>query len=89
MGPVVHGVNTPVATSAVVVLMQNAVHHGIPHQHIGRGHVDFRSQHMGSFGVFPLFHFLKYPQVFLYRTVPEGARFARLSRCPLLIGHFF
>ena len=41
--PVVHRINAPLTARAVMLGVQDAVHHRIPHIEIRRGHVDLRS----------------------------------------------
>ena len=44
MGPIIHRINMPLVSCAVVAFMEDAVHNWIPHKHIARTHVDFSSQ---------------------------------------------
>ena len=45
VGPVVGGIHLPAVTGTEVVLVANAVHHGITHLHVLVVHVDLRPQH--------------------------------------------
>ena len=49
VGPVVGGVHLPAVTGTEVVLVTNAVHHGITHLHVLVVHVDLRPQYTGAF----------------------------------------
>ena len=48
VGPVVGGIHLPAVTGSEVVLVANAVHHGITHLHVLVVHVDLRPHH-GAF----------------------------------------
>ncbi len=54
--PVIHGINAPAITCAVMALMQDAVHDRIPHIHIGMGHVNLCPQHFGAVFEFSRLH---------------------------------
>ena len=48
VGKIIHGINAPVIAGAVVVGVQDAVHHRVAHIQIGRGHIDLCPQHTGA-----------------------------------------
>ena len=75
---VVHRIDAPLITRAVMRGMQDPIHHGVAEIEIGRGHVDFGTQHPAAVGEFSGPHALEKVQVFFCRTIAVRAV---LSRC--------
>ena len=48
VGPVIHGIQTPLVASAMVLRVKNAVHNRIPHVQISRGHIYFCPEYIGA-----------------------------------------
>ena len=63
------------------------VNEGVPHVHVGMGHVDFSPQYAVPVRVNPLSHLVEKLEVFLYRTAAMGAGRPRFGRCPLPFGN--
>ncbi len=60
VGKVVHRVDAPLATGAVVLrLVQDAIHHRIAQVDVGRGHIDPGAQHSGAVGELASAHALE------------------------------
>ena len=56
MGKVVHGINAPLVTCAVVDFLLDPVQGGVPEEEVLVGHVDLGPQHALRFAKFPLAH---------------------------------
>src|SRR6267154_4251098 len=56
MRKVVHGINAPFVAGAMVLGMQNPVHHGIAHVEVGRRHIDLGPQHARTVWKFACLH---------------------------------
>ena len=78
VGEVVHGIDAPLVTGAVVRLVEDTVHHGIAHVHVGRGHIYLCPQHLLAVLVFAVAHLAEEAQVLFRRAVAVGALEARL-----------
>ena len=76
MGVVVHGVDAPFVTSAVMLGMEDAVHDGVAELHVGVRHVDFGAQHLGAVGELAGLHAFEKVEVLLNGAVAVGAVFA-------------
>ena len=77
---VVHRIDAPPAAGAVMVCVQDPVHHRVAHIEIGRGHVDFGAQHTRAVGELALAHALEQVKILVDRTVAIGAFCARLGQ---------
>ncbi len=53
---VVHRIDAPLVTRAVVRRMQNAIHHRIAHVQVWRSHVDLGTQHTAAVRKLPVLH---------------------------------
>ena len=73
MREVIHGVDAPFVTGAVMVGELDAVQQRVTEHHVGMGHVNFGTEHLLPFCVLAGFHFPEEPQVFLHGTGPPGA----------------
>ena len=78
MRVVVHRVDAPPVTRAVMTRMTNPVHDRITQVQIGRRHVDPRAQHMGAFSVLTVAHFAHELEVLRRATVAPRARLTGL-----------
>ena len=54
--PVVHGVDAPGVTGAVMAGVEDAVHDGVAEVDVGMRHVDFGAEHLGAVGEFAVLH---------------------------------
>ena len=70
---IVHGVDAPLISGLVVMVAQDAVQGGVPHEHVGGGHIDLGPQDPAAVGELPVPHPLEQVQVFLHRPVTIGA----------------
>ena len=59
MREVVHRIDAPFVAGAVMLGVQDAVHHGIAQVEIGRRHIDFRPQNARAIGEFAGSHALE------------------------------
>ena len=72
VGPVVGGVHLPAVAGAEVVLVANAVHHGITHLHVLVVHVDLRPQHTGAFVELASSHASEEVKVLFHAAITPG-----------------
>ena len=72
VGVVVHGINEPGIPGAMVFGAEDAIHDGVAHVEVGRGHVDFGSEGAGAVGEIAGAHPLKEVEVFLDRAIAVG-----------------
>ena len=86
---VVHRIDTPLRTRAVVRYLDDAVDDGIAEVHVGRSHVNLRAQNHRSFGELPSVHTAEEVEALCCGTITEGTRHARGGRCALLRGDLF
>ena len=56
---VVHGIDAPLVPGAVMLGMQDAVHHRVAHIEVGRRHVDLGAQNLGAVGELARLHALE------------------------------
>ena len=89
VGVVVHGINAPLVARAVVVLMNDAIHNGVAHVHIGRSEVNFGSEGAAAVGKFALAHAFKQVEILFHATVAIGAGLAGLRGGAAIFGGFF
>ena len=80
MREIVHGVDAPLVTRAVMRGMTNPVQGGIAHDQIGRRHVDLRAQHVCTIREFTSAHAPEEVEILLDGAVSIGALPARLSQ---------
>ena len=74
---VVHGVDAPLVAGAVMGDVENAVHDGVAHVEVGRGHVDFGAKDAGAIGEFAGLHAGEEVEVFFDGAVTVGGVFCR------------
>ena len=79
VGVVVHGINAPFISGAVMLGVQDAVHHRVAHVQVWRSHVNFGAQNSGAVGKIAGPHAFEQLQVFFYRAVAIRAVLARLG----------
>ena len=85
VGVVVHRVDAPLVAGAVVLGVEDAVHHRVAHVQVGRGHVDLGPQGPGAVRELAGAHALEQVQVLLDRAVAIGALPAGFGqRAPVL-----
>ncbi len=90
MGPIVHRIDTPLLSGAVVGgLVQDAIHHRVADVNIGMRHVDFGTQYTRPIGKFACFHAIEQVQVLLNCTVTVWGIRAWLSQSAPVGAHFF
>ena len=73
VGVVVHGVDAPFVSGAVMMRKLDAVQQRVPEHHVGVSHVNLGAQHLLSFGILPGLHFPEELQILLHGAVPPGA----------------
>ncbi len=88
VGEVIHGVYFPCRAGAVVGCLDDAVHDGVAEVHVGRRHVDFRTEHTGSLIEFACVHAHEEVEVFFGRAVAVRAFLAGSLRSAFLTGDF-
>ena len=79
VGEVVHRIDAPFIASAVMFDLANPVHRRIAHVDVGRGHVDFRPQHVNAVVELAFPHAFKQRQVFF--DWPVAIRAIATRRC--------
>ncbi len=80
VGKVIHGINHPHTGGAIMGDFLDPIQGGIAHQHIGRCHVDFGSEHMVAFIIFTGPHAFEHIQIFFNRALTIGAVFTGLCQ---------
>src|SRR5574344_732751 len=75
MSIVVHGIDAPFVTCAVMVSMQNAVHNWVAELHVWMRHVDFSAENFGTVGKLAGFHASKEVDIVFNRAVAIGRIF--------------
>ena len=89
MRVVVHRINAPLISRAVMLGMQNAVHDRIAHINVWRRHIDFRPQHSRPIGKLSGLHALKQIQIFFDRTNAKRTVFPRFSQRAAMLADLF
>ena len=79
MSEIVHGVDAPLITSAVVMGFTYAINQRVPHFHICSAHIDFRTKDAIAIVEFTVFHFLKKVEIFFNASISVRTRFACLG----------
>ena len=85
---VVHGVDAPLVAGAVVGDVENAVHDGVAHVEVGRGHVDFGAEDAGAVGEFASLHASEEVEIFFDGTVAVGRIFSGLGEGAAVLTDF-
>ena len=80
VGVIVHRVDAPLVSCPLMFGVEDAVHDRVAHIHVGRGHVDFCSQHTRPVGEFASLHAGEEVKIFFNTPAAEGAVFARLGQ---------
>ena len=81
VGIVVHRVDAPFVSGAVVMRMLDTVQKRIAEHHVGMGHVNLGTEDFLSISVFAVTHLPKELQVLFYAAVSPRAVCARLVHC--------
>ena len=85
---VVHRIDAPLVAGAVMLGVQDAVHHRVAHVEVGRGHVDLGPQGARAVGKFAGLHALEQVEVLFDGAVAIGAVLARLGQRAAVLAHF-
>ena len=72
VGEIVHGVDAPLVSRAVMAGVLDAIEDGIPEEHVGMGHVYLGAQHLGSVRILPVPHFAEETEVLFDAAVSPG-----------------
>ena len=83
---IVHRVDTPLVTGAVMLRFADAIQHRIAHVQVRRGHVDLRPQHPRAVLEFSVPHTLEQLEIFLRRPIAVRTVFAGASRGAAMLG---
>ena len=73
---IVHGIDAPRISCAMVRGMLDAVDEGVSHVHVGMRHVDFGAQYAMPFGKLPLLHAIQESEALFGGAIAVGAWFA-------------
>ena len=85
---VVHRIDAPFVAGAVMLCVQNAVHHRVAHVEVGRRHVDFGAQGAGAIGKFAGLHALEQVEILFDGAVAVGAFCAGLGQRAAVFADF-
>lgn len=88
MGEVVHRVNAPFVTCAVMMGMDDAVQDRIAHIEVRAGHVDLSTQYFFAVAVLAFLHFGKELQVFFDAAAAVRAFLARRAEGTAVFADF-
>ena len=80
MSKIVHGIDNPLITRAMMVSMFDAVHDRVTHVHVYRGHINLCTQHFFAIFEFPILHLFKKSQIFVNAPVAVFIFNTRLCR---------
>ena len=83
---IVHRVDTPLVTGAVMLRFADAIQHRIAHVQVRRGHIDLRPQHPRAVLEFADPHTLEQLEIFLRRPIAVRTVFAGASRGAAMLG---
>ena len=89
MRVVVHRIDAPLVAGAVMLGMQDAVHHRIAHVQVRRGHVDLGAQHARAVGKLAGAHALEQVEILFDRAIAIGAVLAGLGQRAAILANFF
>mmetsp|Transcript_82104 Transcript_82104/g.145037 ORF Transcript_82104/g.145037 Transcript_82104/m.145037 type:complete len:405 (+) Transcript_82104:1424-2638(+) len=87
VGIVVHGVDAPLVSCAVVVGVLDAVDGGITHVHVWVGHVNLSTEHALPILELAILHAVKQGQVLFNSSVAKRTVRARLNDTPSVLAH--
>ena len=87
MGEVIHGVDAPLVAGAPVLLVQDAVHGGIPHDDVGGGHVDLGAEGVAALGELAGLHAAEQVEGLLPGAVAPGGVLAGLGEGAAIGAH--
>mmetsp|Transcript_1601 Transcript_1601/g.2416 ORF Transcript_1601/g.2416 Transcript_1601/m.2416 type:complete len:386 (-) Transcript_1601:245-1402(-) len=89
VGKIVKGIDTPLLTCTMVLLVDNTIHGRVPQVHVRALHVNLRTQQMSALLVLSITHFAEKRHVLLGRPAPERAVFAWLFQVASQLPHLF
>ena len=84
---VVHGINAPLVARAVMLGMQNTVHHRIAHVQVLRRHVDLGAQGAGAIRELARAHALEQIQILFDGAIAPGAFLAGFGQSAAIFAH--
>ncbi len=88
VGKVVHGIDAPIVSCAVMLLIQNTIHRRVTHIDVGARHINLHAKNHATLFVLALFHFFKQTKAFFHRAIPIRAIFARFGQRATIGAHF-
>ena len=83
----VHRINAPLASGRLMLSKANAVDRRVSQIHVGRSHVDLRTQNHGALRVLPGLHLAENPEVLFGRAAAEGRILAGLLQGAAVFAH--
>jgi len=89
VGIVIHRVNAPCIAGTVMFGMNDPVHQGVPHKHVGMAHVYFGTKHPAAVGKFTVPHPGEQICIFFNAPVPPGTVRARGGNGTPVQANFF
>ena len=84
---VVHRVDAPLVAGAVMVGVQDAVHHRVAHVEVGRRHVDLGAQGARAIGKFAGLHAREQIEILFHGAIAVGAFLAGLGERAAVLAH--
>jgi hypothetical protein len=88
VGEIVHGIDAPPVSCAVMLSTKYPVYDGVPHVYVGRGHVDLGAKRPGTVGKLTRLHPLEEVEILFYCPVTVGTVTARLGKRAAVLTHF-
>jgi hypothetical protein len=85
--PVVHRIDAPLVTGALMRDLPNPVHDRVTHVHVAGRHVDFRPEHVRPIVELPGAHPPEEIQIFVDRAIPVRAFAAGLGERAAVLAH--
>src|SRR5665213_758703 len=88
MRVVVHWINAPLISGAVMRGMKNAIHYRIAHIEIWRRHVDLRAQHTAAVWKLAIFHAHKKIEILFNGSISKRTVLAGLGQSAAIPANF-
>src|SRR6185503_4384457 len=88
MRVIVHRVNTPITTRAMMLHVEDAIHDRIAQTKVWRAHVDLCTQRSRAIRELPLFHALEEIEILFDRTIAVRAVPAGLGQRATVLANF-